>query len=38
MTLQGAKVRRTAPLGTPSNLSSNSVKLISAALLRRQMR
>jgi len=32
MTLQDAKVRRTAPLRTPSNLSSNSVKLISAAL------
>jgi CO/xanthine dehydrogenase Mo-binding subunit len=32
MTLQDAKVRRTAPLRTPSNLSSNSVSLISAAL------
>jgi len=32
MTLQDAKVRRTAPLRTPSNLSSNSVTLISAAL------
>src|SRR5271169_1249741 len=32
MTLQDAKVRRTAPLRTPSNLSSNSAKLISAAL------
>jgi starvation-inducible DNA-binding protein len=32
MTLQDAKVRRTASLRTPSNLSSNSVKLISAAL------
>src|SRR5712672_3680774 len=32
MTLQDAKVRRTAPLRTPSNLSANSVKLISAAL------
>ena len=35
MTLQDARVRRTAPLRTPSNLSSNSVKLISAALTER---
>jgi starvation-inducible DNA-binding protein len=32
MTLQDAKVRRTAPLQTRSNLSANSVKVISAAL------
>jgi starvation-inducible DNA-binding protein len=32
MTLQDVKVRRAAPLRTPSNLSSNSVNLISAAL------
>jgi hypothetical protein len=27
MTLQDVKVRQAAPLGTPSNLSSNSVNL-----------
>ena len=32
MTLQDAKVRRTAPLQTRSNLSAKSVKVISAAL------
>src|ERR1700722_9286127 len=32
MTLQDAKVRRTAPLQTPSNLSSNAVEMISEAL------
>jgi starvation-inducible DNA-binding protein len=32
MTLHDAKVRRTAPLQTPSNLSPNAVEMISEAL------